>query len=90
MFEYEARMYAFRLQRVDEDLKMHKQAWLDHQVTATKEQGKKQIPVFKKFEQFFDYEKQIKEIEREFEEGKKLPERLRNLAQIAKKSNERR
>lgn len=44
IYEYEARMYAYRLQQVDEAQNMHQQAWLNHQVTMTKEQGDKQIP----------------------------------------------
>lgn len=83
-------MYAFRLAQVDEEMKMHKQAWINHQVTATKQQGKKQVPVYKKFNQFFDYEKRIKEVEQDFIGGKKLPERLKRMAHIAKNLNERR
>lgn len=88
LYEYEARMYAFRLKQADEELKMHKQAWINHQVTATKEQGKKQVPVYKSFKQFFDYEKHINNIEQEFKGETRLPERLRKFAQIAQKLNE--
>lgn len=88
LYEYEARMYAFRLKQVDEDLMMHKQAWLNHQVTATKEQGKRQVPVYKKFDHFFNYEKKIKEIEKDIKPEKQLDERLKNYAHLAKRANE--
>lgn len=68
LYEYEAQMYAFRLKQVDKERDMHIQAWINHQVTSTKEKGKKQIPVYKKFDEFFDYEKQIREVE---SQGKK-------------------
>lgn len=86
-FEYEARMYAFRLSSVDEQEKMHLQAWLNHAVTATKEKGKKQVSVYKNFKDFFDYDKQIRNVT-----GKKKKEnpRIKKLAEIAKLTNERR
>lgn len=83
-FEYEARMYAFRLSSVDEQEKMHMQAWLNHAVTATKENGK---PVHKDFESFFNYDKQIRNVTGEV---KKVDPRVKRLAEIAKLTNERR
>ncbi|WZY01592.1 hypothetical protein NSQ26_06020 [Bacillus sp. FSL W7-1360] len=41
---------------------MHLQAWLNVQANSTKESGKKVVPVFKKFKDFFDYEKRLKEV----------------------------
>lgn len=87
LYEYEARMYAYRLKQVDEELKMHKQAWLNHQVTATKQQNKKQVPVFKKFKDFFDYEKELKKVEIKDD---KISKENQRLARIAKMANERR
>ena len=86
-FEYEARMHAYRLSSVDEQEKMHMQAWLNHAVTATKEKGKKQVPVYKDFKSFFDYEKQIRNVTGKV---KKVNPRVKRLAEIAKLTNERR
>ncbi len=81
-------MYAYRLQQVDEAEQMHHQAWLNHQVTMTKEQGDKQVPAFKSYKDFFNYEKELKEVEKEFIGTKKITAKMRKLAQIAKKANE--
>lgn len=60
-------MKAFNLKRVDQEYDMHLLAWLAHQVTATKTKGtgksQKQVPVFERFEDFFDYKKRIQEVE---------------------------
>lgn len=79
------RMRAFNLARVDKEYDMHLQAWLNHAVTATKEQGKKQVPVYKKFQDFFDYEKRLKEIEKP--KRKVLTPHQRRLAKLAAKVN---
>lgn len=86
MFEYEAMMYAYRLKAIDKQYDMHVQAWINHQVTATKEQGKKQVAVYRKFSDFFDYEKAIKEIEGS--NKKEITDHQRNIAQLAKSLNE--
>lgn len=83
-------MHAYRLRQVDKQQSMHLQAWLNHQVTSTKEQGKKQIPVYKDFKEFFDYEKLMKEIESDSGNQHKLSEKHKELAKIAKRLNERR
>lgn len=81
-------MYAYQLRQVDRQHEMHLQAWIDNQATATKQQGKKTIPVYRKFKDFFDYEKELKNIE-----GSKKPQltnKQRKLAQLAKIANGRR
>jgi len=55
-------MRAYQLQQIDKEMDMHMQAWLNHQVTASKEKGKKQVPVYSKFKDFYDYEKRINEV----------------------------
>ena len=35
------------------------QAWLNQQVQATKQKGKKSVPIFSKFDDFFNYEERI-------------------------------
>lgn len=58
LYEYEMRMKAFELRRVDREYEIHLQAWSNWNVQATKRSGKKKrVPVFKFFRQFFDYEK---------------------------------
>src|SRR5699024_7775069 len=76
--EYRLRMKAFELAEIDKRYYMHLQAWLNHQVTATKEQGSKQVGVFKKFKEFFDYEKEINLVENK--ETKKLTDKQRETA----------
>ncbi|ESA54189.1 hypothetical protein HMPREF1237_1373 [Streptococcus pyogenes GA41394] len=61
------------LAAVDESHKAHKQAWINYQVTATKlvggKKNKKEVPVYKKFKDFFDYEEEIRKITQEIDEG---------------------
>lgn len=78
LFEYEARMYAYRLKRLDKEHDMHFEAWLKRMVEATKGNGK---PKFTSFESFFDYDKQLKKIESGFvSEIKPQHKRLANIA----------
>lgn len=83
--EYTLRMKAYQLQRVDREYEMHLQAWLNHAVTATKEQGKKQVPYYKKFKEFYDYEKRLKEVSSKKRRGMITPQmkRMARLALIA-------
>src|SRR5699024_12436951 len=90
LYEYEARMHAYKLSQVDKERDMHLQAWLNYQVTATKESGKKQVPVFKSFKEFYNYERNLKEIESHMNETNKLSDDVRRKAQIAKRLNGRR
>lgn len=80
------RMKAFQLERIDKEYDMHLSAWLNHAVTATKEQNKKQVPVYKKFEDFFNYKKRMEEIEGK--KQSKITPQMRRMAQIAAKLNE--
>lgn len=80
-------MRAHQLQQIDKEQEMHMQAWLNHVVTSTKEQGKKQVPVFKKFSDFYNYEKRIKEVENPKAKG--LTEKQRSMARMAAVINSR-
>lgn len=60
LYEYEVRMLACRLRRLDGERDLYMQAWVNHQVKATR--GKKAEPYFKNFTKFFDYEKEEKNI----------------------------
>ena len=65
-------MKAESLKRVDSEYEIHLQAWVSHQVKAEKTQGKKTVPVYEKFSQFFDYEKRINDVLKPKKEEKKL------------------
>lgn len=73
LYEYDLLMTGKALAAVDESHKAHKQAWINHQVTATKlvggKKNKKEVPVYKKFKDFFDYEEEIRKITQEIDEG---------------------
>lgn len=60
--EFELRATAFKLRRLDEEYDLHLQAWLGEQVKATKKVGKKEVPYYKNFNSFFDYQKREREI----------------------------
>lgn len=48
---------ALRLRNIDEEFSAHRQAWLNREVKAEKEVGKRIEPVYATFKQFFDYDK---------------------------------
>ena len=74
--EYALRVRAFQLQQIDKEYRMYKQAWLNHQVTLTKEQGKKQVPIIDGLKISLDYEKHLKEVSK----PKILNDKMRRLA----------
>lgn len=87
LYEYDMKMKAHRLMQVDREYEIHRQAWENWNVQAMKKQGKnKRVPVFKKFVQFFDYEKRIKEVMEESREDSKN----QGIARIIKAQKERR
>jgi len=61
MYEYCVRMKAYRLQQVDCEYMLHLLAWQSWDVQAMKKQGRKRVPVYKKFSQFFDYDEKVEE-----------------------------
>ena len=60
--EYQLRMKAHQLSRVDREYELHLQAWLNQQAQATKSKGKKPVSVFGTFNDFFNYEERVNEI----------------------------
>ena len=60
--EYTLLMEAVRLKQVDLDYRNHLQAFLNFAVQSTKKSGKTSRPVYRKFKQFFDYEKEIQKV----------------------------
>lgn len=53
-------MFGARMKKLDEELALHKRAWLNREVERTEERGKKQYYVYNNFKDFFDYEKELK------------------------------
>ena len=71
--EYELLMDAVRLKEVDRDYRNHLQAYLNFAVKAEKKAGKgKSRPVYKRFKQFFDYEKAIAKVTNKGKEKSKF------------------
>ena len=59
--EYQLLMEAARLRQIDQDYRNHLQAFLNFAVTARKKTGKnKSRPVYRRFDRFFNYEKEVK------------------------------
>lgn len=82
--EYELRLKAYRLKKLDEQEVLHQLAWANWQIQATKAQGKKEVPVYRKFQDFFDKEKFENEIL-----GVKTESKVdKNLLHLMKKANE--
>lgn len=60
--EYNLLMEAVELKMVDMDYRNHLQAFLNFAVKAEKKSGKKRRPVYTKFKQFFNYEKELEKV----------------------------
>lgn len=85
--EYRMLMQGVRLKQVDEDYRVHQQAYLNFAVKAEKKSGKKKSkPVYSTFEKFFDYEKAIRRAKGESEKQSKFTGLSRFLK--ARKENE--
>lgn len=83
--EYLFRMKAHTLARIDKEYDMYLQAWLNDAASATKAKGKETVRVFKTFNDFFDYEKRIGEVEKPVE--KEMDQQHKRMAQIAANLN---
>ena len=60
--EYQMLMKAHALKQVDKEYEMHLQAWLNQRAKDTKQKGKKTVPVFRKFDEFFNYKEREQQI----------------------------
>ena len=85
LYEYEARMYAYRLKELDKEYDIHLNAWLNNIVGSTNKDGK---PKFKEFESFFDYKKKLQEIETGLG-NKNIKPQHKRMANIAAEVNVR-
>lgn len=75
-------MEAYQLNQVDEDQKIHWQAFLNFAVQAKKKSGKHRMkPVYSSFRKFFDYEKEIAKAKNK----KKKTGRMDGIGKILKK-----
>ena len=78
-------MKAHNLHMVDKTLELHQAAWLNVMAGAMKQQGKnKQVPVYKTFQSFYDYDAEIAKVRGEEES------QFSNLSKhLKEKNNER-
>lgn len=81
--QYKVMMEALELRMFDQNYREHRQAYLDFAVRAEKSAGKgKSKPVYKKFRQFFDYERELERVKRRKE---KQESRFAGLRQFLSK-----
>lgn len=63
--EYRMLMDAAHLKQIDKDYRNHLQAFLNFSVKAEKRSGKnKTTPVYRRFNQFYDYEKELARVKK--------------------------
>ena len=76
-------MEACQLKMVDDNYRVHWQAFLNFAVRATRKVGKrKEKPVYSRFDKFFDYEKEIKKVKNKKAEKK---ERFFGIGKLLRK-----
>lgn len=78
-YEYRLLMKAKELQMVDEEYRIHLQAYLNMSAQAKKRAGKKVKPVYTNFNKFFDYQKELDRVM-----GIKKKSKFDGLAQFIK------
>jgi hypothetical protein len=71
--EYYLRLEAYQLKQVDEQRLIAMQSWLNQTVKAQTGSAKHPKPKYKRFDQFFDAEKQEEQITHYFEPKSKTP-----------------
>lgn len=87
MPEYDLLMQAVDLKMIDEELRIHKQSYLNHVATATKVVGKKEIPVYSSFEKFFDYKSELKQVKKRHKQNN-TDKRFDGLGKIIERQKE--
>lgn len=81
--QYEVMVEALELRMLDESLHEHRQAFLNFAVQAEKKAGKgKTKPVYRRFQQFFDYDKELKKIK---ERKNKTSSRFAGIGRLLQK-----
>ena len=81
--QYEIMMEALRYRIVDDEYRAHRQAFLNFAAQAQKKSGKKTVPVYKRFRNFFDYEKELKNVKEK--KHKKSDPRFVGISKLLKK-----
>lgn len=76
---------ALAIKEVDRQREIHEIAFLTNVAGATKKSGNRSVPVYKKFTDFFDYEKELKKVRKKNAEEEAYYKRLAELAQIYQK-----
>ena len=77
--EYEIMMEALELRMLDESLHEHRQAFLNFAVCAEKKAGKgKTKPVYRRFKQFFDLDKELRKIK-----NRRQPSRFAGITKLS-------
>ena len=78
MAEYELMMEALELRMLDESLHERRQAFLNFAARAEKKAGKgKTKPVYRRFRQFFDFDKELRKIK-----NRKKPSRFAGVTKL--------
>jgi len=80
--EYRIRKEAHRLDQADTEYDRHWRAWLNWNVQGTKKHGKKIMPVYRTFSDFYDRKKNT--------DSAPEDERKKKMKEAAKKQRERR
>lgn len=81
--QYNVMMEALELKMFDRNFEAHRQAYLDFAVRAERKTGKKTVPVYKKFQKFFDYERELENLKKK--RTKKTDPRFAGLSKLIKK-----
>lgn len=81
--EYNTLMEAFQLSIVDKNYFVHWQAFLNFAVQAKRKAGKKkEVPVYRKFSKFFDYDEEIRKVK---DKKKNNSERFSSIGKLLRK-----
>lgn len=83
VYEYDIRMTAYRLATVDRKHEIHMQAWANNEIKSVREIGKKTIPVYDRFDKFFDYEAEENKVFGISKTDERLDTKLMNLMKEA-------
>lgn len=87
--EYQLRLEAYQIRRVNEQESLATLAWQIQSVQATKGSSKHPKPVFEKFRDFFDTQKYIDQVRSDFEADYKTHSHTTRVIDRAKIFNQR-
>ena len=76
--QYEIMLEALEYQIVDDEYRAHRQAFLNFTVQAEKKSGKKTVPVYRRFRQFFDLDKELRKIK-----NRRKPSRFAGITKLS-------